>query len=118
MARRLYGVPVAVTNSIDVGSSLVGAFRDSERIYRTGAASITIHDSAPRTVGEATVADYAVNQLVLRAEMRAEVAPWRGSGFVLSRLRASQRGAAVFFGSGPATNPGGAGAIGTPNAPR
>ncbi len=52
MARRLYGVPVVVTNSATrarPGSDL----RGSARIFRTGGASVTIHDSAPRSSGEA-----------------------------------------------------------------
>ena len=51
------------------------------RIFRTGSASVTIHDSQPRTVSAVQYADYRLNQLVLRAEMRAEVAIWRPAGF-------------------------------------
>ena len=81
MNRRLYGIPVMVTNSATAGEAIVGDFRGSARIFRTGSASVTIHDSQPRTVSAAQYADYRLNQLVLRAEMRAEVAIWRPAGF-------------------------------------
>ena len=83
LAQRLYGVPVAVSNSITSGSAIVGAFRDSARIFRTGSASITLHDSQPRDVSGTDYADYVLNQLVMRAEMRAEVAVTRPAGFIL-----------------------------------
>lgn len=81
MNRRLYGVPVMVSTSAEATEILVGDFAGSARIFRTGGASITIHDSQPRTVEAAQIADYALNQLVLRAEFRAEVAVWRPAGF-------------------------------------
>lgn len=83
LQRRLYGVPVVVTNSATAGQAIVGDFRESARIYRTGNASITVHDSQPRDVTGTLYADYRLNQLVLRAEMRAEVAVWRPAGFIL-----------------------------------
>ena len=58
-----------------------GDFRGSARIFRTGSASVTIHDSQPRDVAGTDYADYRLNQLVLRADMRAEVAVWRPAGF-------------------------------------
>ena len=79
--RRLYGIPVVVTNSATAGEAIVGDFAGSARVFRTGSASVTIHDSQPRVVGGADYADYRLNQLVLRAEMRAEVAIWRPAGF-------------------------------------
>ncbi len=79
--RRLYGIPVVVTNSAAAGEAIVGDFAGSARVFRTGSASVTIHDSQPRVVGGADYADYRLNQLVLRAEMRAEVAIWRPAGF-------------------------------------
>ena len=81
MNRRLYGIPVVVTNSATASEAIIGDFRGSARIFRTGSASVTIHDSQPRTVSAAQYADYRLNQLVLRAEMRAEVAIWRPAGF-------------------------------------
>ena len=50
LARRLYGVPVVVTNSATSGEALIGDFAGSARIFRTGSASITVHDSQPRDV--------------------------------------------------------------------
>lgn len=70
-----------MTNSATAGEALIGDFRGSARIFRTGGASITIHDSQPRDVSGTDYADYRLNQLVLRAEMRAEVAVWRPAGF-------------------------------------
>jgi HK97 family phage major capsid protein len=83
MRRRLYDVPVVVTNSATAGQALVGDFAGSARLFTTGSAQITVHDSQPRDVSGTLYADYALNQLVFRAELRAEVAPWRGSGFIL-----------------------------------
>jgi hypothetical protein len=60
---------------------LEGHLRGSARIFRTGSASVTIHDSQPRDVAGTDYADYRLNQLVFRAEMRAEVAIWRPAGF-------------------------------------
>jgi HK97 family phage major capsid protein len=81
MNRRLYGIPVMVTNSATAGEAIVGDFRGSARIFRTGSASVTVHDSQPRDVAGTDYADYRLNQLVFRAEMRAEVAIWRPAGF-------------------------------------
>ena len=75
--RRLYGNPVVVTNSANASEAIIGDFRGSARIFHTGSASVTIHDSQPRDVSGTDYADYRLNQLVLRAEMRAEVAIWR-----------------------------------------
>jgi hypothetical protein len=83
MARRLFSVSVMVTNSIAAGQALIGDFRGSARVYRTGTASITLHDSQPREVNGNTYADYRLNQIVARAEMRSEVAVTRPVGFVL-----------------------------------
>lgn len=83
LTRRLYGIPVVVTNSATAGQAIVGDFRESARVYRTGSASITVHDSQPRDSGGTLYADYRLNQLVLRAEMRAEVAVWRPAGLIL-----------------------------------
>ena len=58
-----------------------GGFRGSARTFHTGSASVTIHDSQPRDVAGTDYADYRLNQLVLRAEMRAEVAVWRPAAF-------------------------------------
>lgn len=82
-ARRLYGVSVVVTNSAFAGEAIVGDFRGSGRIFRTGSASVTIHDSQPRNVSGTDYADYRLNQLVFRAELRAEVAIWRPAGFII-----------------------------------
>jgi HK97 family phage major capsid protein len=80
MNRRLYGIPVMVTNSAAAGEAIVGDFRGSARIFRTGSAAVTVHDSQPRNVSGTDYADYRLNQLVFRAEMRAEVAIWRPAG--------------------------------------
>src|SRR5512135_1794912 len=78
----LYGVPVMVTNSLEQGTALIGDFTNSCVIYRTGGASVTIHDSAPRSDGQGGyVADYRLNQVVFRAELRAEVAVLRPLAF-------------------------------------
>jgi hypothetical protein len=53
--------------------------RESGPTFRTGSASVAIHDSQPRDAAGTPYADSALNQLVLCAEMRAEAAPWRGS---------------------------------------
>jgi len=82
MQRKLYGLSVVVTNSTAAGKALVGDFRGSARIYRTGSASITLHDSQPRDVSGTMYADYRLNQIVIRCEMRAEAVVLRPSGFV------------------------------------
>ena len=80
---RLYGLPVQVSNSITTGTAIVGDFLGSAQLYRTGGASITVHDSQPRTVGEATVAAFMTNEVTFRAEMRAEIAVTRPEGFAI-----------------------------------
>ena len=82
LARRLYGLPVTVTNPVANGKALVGDFRGSALIYRTDMASISVHDSHPRTVDTATVPDFRLNQVVFRAELRAEIGVIRPAGFV------------------------------------
>ncbi len=82
MQRKLYGLSVVVTNSTAAGKAIVGDFRGSARIFRTGSASITLHDSQPRDVSGTTYADYRLNQIVIRCEMRAEAVVLRPSGFV------------------------------------
>ena len=77
----LYGVAVQLSTAFHT-AILIGDFRGSAHLYRTGGARIDVHDSAPRTVGELTVPDYRLNQLVFRAELRAEIAVTRPSGFV------------------------------------
>jgi hypothetical protein len=81
-AHRLFGVPVMVTNSIAEGQCIVGDFAGSAAVYHTGGTLITIHDSAPREVDGVTVADYALNQLVFRAETRVKAAILRPAGFI------------------------------------
>gem|GEM_PF-3852100 len=82
MQRKLYGLSVVVTNSTAAGKALVGDFGGSARIFRTGSASITLHDSQPRDVAGTLYADYRLNQIVIRCEMRAEAVVLRPSGFV------------------------------------
>ncbi len=82
MQRKLYGLSVVVTNSTAAGKALVGDFRRSARIFRTGSASITLHDSQPRDVLGTMYADYRLNQIVIRCEMRAEAVVLRPAGFV------------------------------------
>ena len=82
MQRRLYGLSVVVTNSTAAGKALVGDFAGSARIFRTGGASISMHDSHPRTVSAVQTADFRLNQIVVRCEMRAEAVVLRPSGFV------------------------------------
>lgn len=82
-SRRLYGLPVTVTTSIDDGEAIVGDFATSIGLWRTGQAEISVHDSMPRSDGSGGyVSDAAYNQLVFRAEMRAEVGVLRPAGFV------------------------------------
>ena len=64
-----------------MGASDSGGLWGGLEPSRTGSASITVHDSQPRDVSGTDYADYRLNQLVLRAEMRAEVAVWRPAGF-------------------------------------
>ena len=55
--RSLYGVPVQLSTAFHT-AILIGDFRGSAHLYRTGGARIDVHDSTPRTVGELTVADF------------------------------------------------------------
>ena len=79
MNRRLYGIPVMVTNSATAGEAIVGDFQGSARIFRTGSASVTVHDSQPRDVAGTDYADYRLNQLVFRGDARrgCRLAPGR-----------------------------------------
>jgi hypothetical protein len=82
-ARRLYSLPVVVSNSIDEGQCIVGDFAGSAAVYRTGGTVITIHDSAPREDGNGGyAADYQFNQVTFRCETRAKPAIGRPLGFV------------------------------------
>lgn len=88
MARRLYDVPVVVTNSISDDVAIVGDFvgsttLPSAEIWRTGDVMIDLSDSTPRVVGEETVSDFRLNQIVARAEFRREIAVGRPAGFVV-----------------------------------
>jgi hypothetical protein len=82
MQQRLYSVAVEVSNSIAAGQALVGDFRTSAQLYRTGLAQLSFHDSQPREVDTEVMADYRLNQVVARSEMRAEIADLRPAGFI------------------------------------
>ena len=80
--RRLYGVPVVVTNALSAGEGIVGDFAGSAMLYRTDQVLIDASDASPRAQDAAYVADFARNQVVFRAEMRAKAAITRPLGFV------------------------------------
>ena len=79
--RSLYGVQVVVSTTLH-SAIIVGDWSGSARLYRTGQAMLSLHDSQPRDVGGTTYADYQLNQVVARCELRAEAAIVRPAGFI------------------------------------
>lgn len=83
MARRLYGIPVVVSNGIAAGAVLVGSFDDSALLYVTGGIRIDVSDAPPRVVSGETLSGFQLNEVTFRAERRAAIAIGRPSAFVL-----------------------------------
>jgi HK97 family phage major capsid protein len=79
--RRLWGVPVLVTNAIPAGVGLVGDFRGSSRLW--------IREEAKLDWSENIASDFTLNYVRFRAEMRAGFGLLRPTGFVNTDLTAA-----------------------------
>lgn len=85
MERRLWGVPVVVSNSLPAATGLLGDFRGSSALYLTGDARVdwseAVYDPDRFGPGDGGTG-FEANQVQFRAEMRANVAVLRTFGFV------------------------------------
>ena len=85
MARRLWGVPVVVTNSMPAGTGLLGDFAGSAVLYMTEEGTVDWSENTwdPDALGEGDGAsDFERNLIRFRAEMRANIGVTRPFGFV------------------------------------
>lgn len=83
--RRLWGIPVVVSNSMAAGTALLGAFASSAILYVTGGVRVDWSENVydPDALGEGVGAsDFERNMLRFRAERRANIAVTRPLGFV------------------------------------
>jgi HK97 family phage major capsid protein len=83
-ARRLYGLPVVVTNSMYEGTAIVGQFGPiSGTIFVTGGVRIDVSDSFTRELDGEQVTGFQTNEVVVRAERRATPAIGRPTAFIV-----------------------------------
>jgi HK97 family phage major capsid protein len=84
LTRRLFSLPIVVSNSLEDGTAIVGQFGPtSGTIFVTGGVRIDVSDSTPRVVDAETVSDFQLNQVVVRAERRATPVIGRPTAFVV-----------------------------------
>jgi HK97 family phage major capsid protein len=84
MERMLWSIPVMVTNSIPVGTALLGSFATSAILYETGGIAIDWSENGfdPTADGGDGASDFERNAIRFRAEGRWGLAVTRPLGFV------------------------------------
>lgn len=87
MARRLWGVPVTVTNSLTEGTILLGDFRNSAALYRTGGVRVDWSEATYDSGAGST--DWERNLIRFRAETRVQTAIYRSFAFVAIEAEAT-----------------------------
>lgn len=82
--RKLFGLPVLVTDAIDQATVLLGDFAGSALVYEREQTVVTYAENLwqPTAAGGAGANTFATNQLVFRAESRLGLAVTRPAGFI------------------------------------
>lgn len=85
-ARRLHGFPVVVSNAVPNTIGILGDFRTSAILYRTGPIMVDWSENMYRSIAEmgdgAAGTDFARNAITFRAELRAKLAILRPAAFL------------------------------------